>query len=102
LTITLAATRLETDLRKLAAKGWRPLLLAAASWRAFLNGRFDARGVPPRYPLTAGLLLGAASTTLLLAMTLAGWMPLPLVITLLVLGRAALSPHSSTDARRSR
>ena len=56
---------------------------------AFLNGRFGTRRVPPRYPLTAGLLLGAASTTLLLAMTLAGWMPLPLVITLLVLGTLA-------------
>jgi DHA1 family bicyclomycin/chloramphenicol resistance-like MFS transporter len=56
---------------------------------AFLNGRLGARGVRPRYPLTAGLLLGAASTTLLLAMTLAGWMPLPLVITLLVLGTLA-------------
>jgi uncharacterized integral membrane protein (TIGR00698 family) len=32
LTIGLAAMGLETNLRKLAAKGWRPLLLAAASW----------------------------------------------------------------------
>ena len=56
---------------------------------AFLNGRLGARSVPPLFALTAGLLLGAASTTLLLAMTLAGWMPLPLVITLLVLGTLA-------------
>jgi uncharacterized membrane protein YadS len=32
LSIALAAMGLETDLRKLAAKGWRPLLLGAAAW----------------------------------------------------------------------
>jgi uncharacterized integral membrane protein (TIGR00698 family) len=32
LSISLAAMGLETDLGKLVAKGWRPLLLAAASW----------------------------------------------------------------------
>jgi DHA1 family bicyclomycin/chloramphenicol resistance-like MFS transporter len=37
----------------------------------------------------AGLVLAAASTTVLLAMTLAGWMPLAFVIPLLVLGSLA-------------
>jgi uncharacterized integral membrane protein (TIGR00698 family) len=32
LSMALAAMGLETDLRKLAAKGWRPLLLGATSW----------------------------------------------------------------------
>lgn len=32
LTMALAAMGLETDIRKLRAKGWKPLLLGAASW----------------------------------------------------------------------
>jgi DHA1 family bicyclomycin/chloramphenicol resistance-like MFS transporter len=56
---------------------------------AFLNSRLSARGVLPFYPLTAGLLLAVVSTILLLAMTLVDWMPLPLFISLLVLGNLA-------------
>jgi DHA1 family bicyclomycin/chloramphenicol resistance-like MFS transporter len=56
---------------------------------AFVNGRLSDRGVPPAYPLTAGLVLAVVSTMLLLAMTLADWMPLPLVISLLVIGNLA-------------
>ena len=32
LAIALAAMGLETDLRKLRAKGWKPLLVGAGSW----------------------------------------------------------------------
>ena len=56
---------------------------------AFINGRLSARAVRPGYPLTTGLVLAAVSTMSLLAMTLAQWMPLPLVIALLVLGNFA-------------
>jgi DHA1 family bicyclomycin/chloramphenicol resistance-like MFS transporter len=56
---------------------------------AFLNSRLISWDVLPSYPLTAGLLLAAVATMLLLAMTLAGWMPLPLVISLLVLANLA-------------
>jgi DHA1 family bicyclomycin/chloramphenicol resistance-like MFS transporter len=56
---------------------------------AFLNTRLSARGVLPFYPLAAGLLLAVVSTILLLAMTLVNWMPLPLFISLLVLGNLA-------------
>jgi DHA1 family bicyclomycin/chloramphenicol resistance-like MFS transporter len=56
---------------------------------AFLSSRLSARGALPFYPLTAGLLLAVVSTILLLAMTLVDWMPLPLFISLLVLGNLA-------------
>ena len=52
---------------------------------ALLNSRLNHWGIAPFYPLTAGLVLAALSALLLLAMTLAGWMPLALVISLLVL-----------------
>jgi uncharacterized membrane protein YadS len=32
LTVALSAMGLETDIRKLRAKGWRPLLVGAGSW----------------------------------------------------------------------
>jgi uncharacterized membrane protein YadS len=32
LAVALAAMGLQTDIRKLCAKGWKPLLLGAASW----------------------------------------------------------------------
>jgi uncharacterized membrane protein YadS len=32
LTVALAAMGLETDIRKLRAKGWKPLLIGAGSW----------------------------------------------------------------------
>jgi DHA1 family bicyclomycin/chloramphenicol resistance-like MFS transporter len=68
---------------------------------AFLNSRLSARGVLPDYPLMAGLVLATVSTTVLLAMTLAGWMPLPLVIPLLVLGSLAfglIAPNAMQGA----
>src|SRR6266853_6632504 len=51
---------------------------------ALLNGRLSAWGVAPTYPLTSGLALSAIAAMLLLMMTLADWMPLALVISLLV------------------
>jgi DHA1 family bicyclomycin/chloramphenicol resistance-like MFS transporter len=68
---------------------------------AFLNSRLSAWGVSPDYPLMAGLVLAAVSTTVLLAMTLADWMPLPLVISLLVLGTLAfglIAPNAMQGA----
>jgi DHA1 family bicyclomycin/chloramphenicol resistance-like MFS transporter len=56
---------------------------------AFVNSQLSARGVLPGYPLAFGLVLAAMSTTSLLTMTLAGWMPVTLVISLLVLGNLA-------------
>jgi DHA1 family bicyclomycin/chloramphenicol resistance-like MFS transporter len=58
---------------------------------AFLNSRLSVWGVLPGYPLMAGLVLAVVSTMVLLAMTLASWMPLPLVISLLDDGHSALS-----------
>jgi DHA1 family bicyclomycin/chloramphenicol resistance-like MFS transporter len=68
---------------------------------AFLNSRLSARGVLPVYPLTVGLVLASVSTMLLLAMTLVDWMPLPLVISLLVLGNLAfglIAPNAMQGA----
>jgi DHA1 family bicyclomycin/chloramphenicol resistance-like MFS transporter len=68
---------------------------------ALLNSRLSARGVLPFYPLSIGLWLAAASAMLLLAMTLAGWMPLPLVIPLLVLASLAfglIAPNAMQGA----
>jgi DHA1 family bicyclomycin/chloramphenicol resistance-like MFS transporter len=56
---------------------------------AFFNARLNAHGVPPGYPLGIGLGMATASTMLLLGMTLAAWMPLPLAISLLILTNAA-------------
>ena len=53
---------------------------------AFLNGQLSARGVVAFYPLTVGLVLAAVTATALLLMTLVGWMPLALVISLLIVG----------------
>ena len=67
----------------------------------FINSRLSAWGVLPGYPLTVGLGLAAVSTMLLLAMTLADWMPLPLVISLLVLGTLAfglIAPNAMQGA----
>jgi DHA1 family bicyclomycin/chloramphenicol resistance-like MFS transporter len=68
---------------------------------ALLNSRLSASGVLPDYPLAIGLVLAAASAMSLLAMTLAGWMPLPLVISLLVLGTLAfglIAPNAMQGA----
>jgi MFS transporter, DHA1 family, multidrug resistance protein len=56
---------------------------------SFLSTQLNTRGVAPSYSLTVGLALATTVTMLLLLMTLAGWMPLPLVIPLLVLGNLA-------------
>jgi MFS transporter, DHA1 family, multidrug resistance protein len=50
---------------------------------AFLSGRFSALAASRGYPLMIGLALSALSTLLLLVMTLDGWMPLPLVMSLM-------------------
>jgi len=77
--------------------GLRPdqygLVFAATSLRimvvALLNGRLSAWGVVPRYPLTIGLVLAVVAAMSLLTMTLADWIPLTFVISLLVLGNFA-------------
>jgi DHA1 family bicyclomycin/chloramphenicol resistance-like MFS transporter len=56
---------------------------------SFLNGRINAKGISYRYPLNIGLTLASVTTLLLLFMTLAGWMPLALVVPLLVLCNVA-------------
>jgi DHA1 family bicyclomycin/chloramphenicol resistance-like MFS transporter len=68
---------------------------------ALLNGRLSAWGIAPPYPLTIGLLLSAAASMSLLTMTLAGWMPLALVISLLVLANFAfglIAPNAMQGA----
>jgi DHA1 family bicyclomycin/chloramphenicol resistance-like MFS transporter len=56
---------------------------------SFLSSRFNTLGIAPGFPLTFGLALATTVTMLLLLMTLAGWMPLRIVIPLLVLGNLA-------------
>ena len=56
---------------------------------AFLSSRLNALKIAPGYPLMFGLALATVTTMLLLLMTLAGWMPLPVVIPQLVLGNLA-------------
>ena len=51
---------------------------------AFFDGRLSTWGMSPRHALMIGLALLALAAMLLLAMTLTGWMPLPLVISLLI------------------
>jgi DHA1 family bicyclomycin/chloramphenicol resistance-like MFS transporter len=68
---------------------------------AFLSSQLSARGVLPFYPLTVGLVLAAVSTMSLLEMTLVGWMPLSLVISLLVLSNLAfglIAPNAMQGA----
>jgi DHA1 family bicyclomycin/chloramphenicol resistance-like MFS transporter len=68
---------------------------------ALLNGRLSAWGVVPRYPLTIGLVLAVVAAMSLLAMTLADWMPLTFVISLLVLGNFAfglIAPNAMQGA----
>ena len=57
---------------------------AAVMGGAFLDGRLGAWGISPAQVLRTSLVLCAAAAVLLLAMTLAGWMPLPLVVSLLI------------------
>jgi DHA1 family bicyclomycin/chloramphenicol resistance-like MFS transporter len=56
---------------------------------AFLNGRLSAAGVLPGYALAIGLGLATVAATSLLAMTLAGWMPLAVVISVLIVDNLA-------------
>ena len=68
---------------------------------AFLNGRLSAWGVVPGYPLTIGLALAVIAAMSLLTMTLADWMPLAPVISLLVLGTFAfglIAPNAMQGA----
>ena len=51
---------------------------------AFLDRRLAAWNVSPAYVLMMGLTVSAAASGLLLATTLVGWVPLPLVVSLLV------------------
>ena len=74
------------------AVGFRPDqygLIFGASAVAVMDGALldrwlGARGVSPGYPLTMGLMLVTLASMLLLAMTLAGWMPLSFVIPLMI------------------
>jgi DHA1 family bicyclomycin/chloramphenicol resistance-like MFS transporter len=56
---------------------------------SFVSSRLNTLNVAPGYPLMLGLTLAAVTTMLLLLMTLARWMPLPVVIPQLVLANAA-------------
>jgi MFS transporter, DHA1 family, multidrug resistance protein len=56
---------------------------------AFLNGRLSTAGVLPGYALAIGLGLATVAATSLLAMTLAGWMPLAIVISVLIVDNLA-------------
>jgi DHA1 family bicyclomycin/chloramphenicol resistance-like MFS transporter len=72
--------------------GLRPeqygLIFAATSFGimagAFINGHFGAWSAEPSRPLMFGLVLAVVAATLLLAITLAGWTPLPAIIALLI------------------
>ncbi|WP_114946686.1 multidrug effflux MFS transporter [Microvirga calopogonii] len=52
---------------------------------SFLNGRLNARGIEPKYPLTAGLVMGAACSIALLVLTSMSTLPLGLLLPLVVL-----------------
>jgi len=68
---------------------------------ALLNGRLSTLGVAPGYPLTIGLVLAVVAAMLLLTMTLADWMPLAIVISLLILATFAfglIAPNAMQGA----
>ena len=68
---------------------------------ALLNGRLSTLGVAPGYPLTIGLVLAAVAAISLLTMTLADWMPLAIVISLLILATFAfglIAPNAMQGA----
>jgi MFS transporter, DHA1 family, multidrug resistance protein len=73
---------------------------AAVMSGAFLDGRLGACGISPAHVLMTGLSLSASAATLLLAMTLAGWMPLAPVVALLIIVALAfgLSMPNMTNA----
>jgi DHA1 family bicyclomycin/chloramphenicol resistance-like MFS transporter len=57
---------------------------AAVMAGAFLDSRLGARGISSATMLMIGLVLSAAAATLLLTMTVVGWMPLPVVVSTLI------------------
>jgi DHA1 family bicyclomycin/chloramphenicol resistance-like MFS transporter len=66
-----------------------------------LNGRLSTLGVAPGYPLTIGLVLAVVAAMFLLTMTLADWMPLAIVISLLILATFAfglIAPNAMQGA----
>jgi len=66
-----------------------------------LNGRLSTLGVAPSYPLTIGLVLAVVAAMSLLTMTLADWMPLAIVISLLILATFAfglIAPNAMQGA----
>ena len=68
---------------------------------AFLSGRFSALAASRGYPLMIGLALSALSTLLLLVMTLDGWMPLSLVMSLMFANTLAfglITPNATDGA----
>ena len=68
---------------------------------ALLNGRLSARDVGPSIPLTIGLSLAAASAMSLLVMTLTGWMPFGLVISILIINNfcfGLIAPNAMQEA----
>jgi DHA1 family bicyclomycin/chloramphenicol resistance-like MFS transporter len=68
---------------------------------ALLNGRLSTWGIVPGYPLTIGLALAVVAAMSLLTMTLADWMPLAPVISLLVVGNFAfglIAPNAMQGA----
>ena len=68
---------------------------------ALLNGRLSARDVGPSIPLTIGLSLAAASAMSLLVMTLTGWMPFGLVISILIVNNFSfglIAPNAMQEA----
>ena len=68
---------------------------------ALLNARLSARDVGPSIPLTIGLSLAAASAMSLLVMTLTGWMPFGLVISILIINNSSfglIAPNAMQEA----
>jgi DHA1 family bicyclomycin/chloramphenicol resistance-like MFS transporter len=57
---------------------------AAVMAGAFLDSRLGGWEISPAHVLVTGLALSAAAAMLLLAMSLAGWVPLPLIVSLLI------------------
>lgn len=70
---------------------------------AFVDGRCSLRGVPSGYMLSAGLALLTLSATLLLTMTLARWMPSPVVVLLMIgatFSFGLITPNVTSGAMR--
>jgi MFS transporter, DHA1 family, multidrug resistance protein len=68
---------------------------------AFLNGRLGLLGMAPGQLLTFGLALATAFSALLLAATLGGWTPIPLVVLVMVgvaLSFGFISPNAMSGA----